>query len=145
MWLNNIKGSIEIKGNNSLGAITDKTVKRLQDRKFFTEKNDKTITFQRAIQFTENSGKNRWKIFLFSYNGLIEISERNGRVVNDFELNINAQLFKLLFLFFFTILFLYLFEVEVNQFLLFGFSLFLILIQRILIHNHFYKTISLIA
>ena len=141
MWLNKIHGTFEIESINSLNNIADKTVEVLQQNKFITEKKGNGINFQRNIQFTMELG-NRMQIFLFSYDGVIEIFKSDGNVQFNFLLNINAELFKLTLLIIIIGFFLFFFRANVNLVKYFGLSIVLILIQRKLIINHFINIVK---
>jgi hypothetical protein len=142
MWLNRIQGTFELKSINNLSDITDRTVKKLKQNRFIIEKKDNRITFQRSIQFSTNTGNNRWQIFLYNYDGVIETSNINGNNYNKYSLNINAQLFKQIILILFIGLFLYQFETHVNPLIYLGISVSFILIQRILIKDHFLDIVA---
>ena len=142
MWLNRIQGTFELKSINNLSGITDRTVKRLQQNRFIIEKKDNRINFQRSIQFSTNTGNNRWQVFLYNYDGVIETSNINGNNYNKYSLNINAQLFKQIILILSIGLFLYQFETHVNPLIYLGISVSFILIQRILIKEHFLDIVA---
>jgi len=142
MWLNRIQGTFELKSINNQVDITDRTVKKLQQNRFITEKKDNRINFRRFIQYTSDTGNNRWELFLYTYDGVIETSNVTGNNLNKFSLNIKVQLFKLIILIISIAFFLYLFEAHVNPLLYLGISVLFILIQRILIKDHFLDIVA---
>jgi len=142
MWLNNIKGKFEIIKLKNPDTAADEIVKSLQGSNFITEKNDKKISFKRSVKFSLDSGENRWLVLQYSYTGVINLSESNGKVLNDYSLNINQQLFKIILLGLFIWLFLSLFEVNINPLIYLGFLIAIILIHRTLIYDHFYKIVA---
>ena len=137
MWINKIHVTLAQKSDANLPDITERTVKVLQQYQFLTEIKENKISFQRSIQFTTDSGNNRWQVFLYNYNGELEISESDGIVVKKISLNINAHLFKSVFLIIMIGLFLYLFKAGIAPYIYLGLSMIFILIQRALIKMHF--------
>jgi hypothetical protein len=142
MWINKIQETIGLRSDANLNEISESTVKVLQQYKFSTEIKENEIRFQRSIQFTADSGNNRWQVFLYNYKGELEFSESNGVFKEKFSLNINAHLFKSVFEIIMFGLFLYVFKVSLNPLLYLSFSLLFILIQRELIKTHFKNILS---
>ena len=142
MRLNKIHGAICIKSTNNPNSIIERTVKMLRQNKFLTEHIENRIIFQRSVQFTTDTGKNKLKVFLFSYNGVINILNNKGDIIYDYSLNINAQLIKLSMFILLLYLVLYFYNTNVHPLLLVLILILLIFFQRALLKNHFINIIK---
>jgi hypothetical protein len=142
MLPNEIHGSICVKSTNDKLGSVDKTVKILRHNEFITEFNPKKIIFKRHIQFTEDTGRNKLKVFLFSYSGTINIREDQENIFYEYTLNINAQIFKLALLMILIYLFFYIYSTNVHLLSFILIFVLIIFIQRALIKNHFTNIIN---
>jgi hypothetical protein len=141
MWINKIHGTILIKSTNH-DLIIERTLKGLRKNQFLTDRKENKITFQRYVQFTEDTGKNKLKLFLFSYKGEIIILKTNGNIIYEYFINIVVQLIKMVILFIIICLIWHFYNSTVNP-LIFG-ALFILLVvsHRALIKNHFINIIN---
>jgi hypothetical protein len=142
MWINEVRGTFEIERSQSPVCRIDETVKKLQNKKFVTDRTRDKIGFQRSIRVTPYWDHNRMRFFRFDYNGEIDITNIDGSGINDFVLNINHQLFKLILFIISIAFFLCFFKLYVNPVLFIGLSGVLILAQRELIRIHFLKILN---
>jgi hypothetical protein len=142
MWINKVRGTFEIESSQSPANRIDETVKKLQNKSFITERTQDIIGFQRSIRVTPYWDHSRMRFFRFDYSGVIDITNRNGSGINDFVLNINHQLFKLILFIISIAFFLCFFKLYVNPVLFIGLSAVLILAQRELIRIHFLKILN---
>lgn len=142
MQLNKIFGSINLKSVHYNYISVEKTICMLHKFKFITEHNFNEITLKRSIQFTMDTGKNKLKVFLFSYCGEINICKNQNNIIDEYSLNINAQSFKLTLFMILLYLIFYIISIKIHLLLYVLILTLLVLFQRVLIKNHFINIIK---
>lgn len=142
MQILKIVGVLWIKRRNDPKSIMERMAKKLQENNFVTEQLENRIIFNRSIQFTNETGENRTKLFMLSYGGVINLLNKQGNFQYEYSLNISAQLFKssLLIILIFLISYYYTSSMHIFLFLLIFVAQ--IMIHKAIIKDHFTSIIK---